>query len=133
MLPRQSRLTRPADYRAVLRGGDGRRRQRSGTDLLVVHVARPAVRAGADSAPQDHPPTRPPRVGFVVSGAVGGSVVRHRVVRRLRHLLADRLAGLPAGCDVVVRAQPPAAAASSTELAAALDRALGRALAGAGR
>jgi putative membrane protein insertion efficiency factor len=42
-----------------------------------------------------------PRAGLVVSRAVGGSVVRHRVARRLRHLLASRLATLspwfPAG------------------------------------
>lgn len=122
MLPRHHRLTHAADYRAVLRGGDGRRRHRAGTDLLVVHLA-----AG------DHPPTRPPRVGFVVSKAVGSSVVRHRVVRRLRHLVRPRLERLPDGCDVVVRAQPAAAAASSVTLGAALDRALDRALAGVGR
>lgn len=128
MLPRPVRLTRPADFRAVLRGGDGRRRHRAGSDLMVVHVALPpAAEAG------HHPPTRPPRVGFVVSGAVGGSVVRHRVVRRLRHLVRDRLPVLPPGSDVVVRAQPPAATASSAELAEALDRSLGRALAGVGR
>lgn len=127
MLPRPHRLTRPTDYRAVLRGGDGRRRSRSGTDLLVVHVALAA------DGPQGDRPRREPRVGFVVSGAVGGSVVRHRVVRRLRHLVAERLPLLPDRCDVVVRAQPRAAAATSVELGAALDRALGRALAGAGR
>ncbi|WP_134774638.1 ribonuclease P protein component [Ornithinimicrobium flavum] len=118
MLPRRSRLTRPGDYRAVMRRGEGppRIRRRAGTELLVVHVAMPAPTL----------PTRPPRVGFVVSKAVGNSVVRHRVVRRLRALVAQRLALLPDGCDVVVRAQPPAAGASSAELAEALDHALGR-------
>lgn len=71
-------------------------------------------------------PTRPPRVGFVVSKAVGNSVVRHRVIRRLRAQVADRLELLPPGTDVVVRAQPAAAVASSAELAADLDRALER-------
>jgi ribonuclease P protein component len=59
---------------------------------------------------------------------VGGSVVRHAVVRRLRHQLAPRLRALPAGSRVVVRALPGAASASSAELAAELDRALARAL-----
>lgn len=121
MLPRRHRLTRPEDYRAVLRGGPGRqRRRRAGTDLLVVHAALPTPA-----------PTRPePRVGFVVSKAVGNSVVRHRVVRRLRALVAARLDRLPEGTDLVVRAQPPAATASSTDLGEALDHALGKVLAG---
>jgi ribonuclease P protein component len=63
-------------------------------------------------------------VGFVVSKAVGGSVVRHRVARRLRHLLRDRLDQFPAGTRLVVRALPRSATASSARLAADLDRAL---------
>lgn len=66
------------------------------------------------------------RVGFVVSKAVGNSVVRHRVTRRLRHLMADRLGTLPAGCTLVVRALPASAEASSGELGADLDGALSR-------
>jgi ribonuclease P protein component len=64
----------------------------------------------------------------VVSKAVGGSVVRHRVSRRLRHLLAPRLRTLPAGSLLVIRALPPAAAASSAELAEDLDSGLSGAL-----
>jgi len=60
----------------------------------------------------------------VVSKAVGGAVVRHRVSRRLRHLLAPRLGALPAGAMLVVRALPPAATATSAELAGDLDGAL---------
>ncbi|MFK5634297.1 MULTISPECIES: ribonuclease P protein component [unclassified Ornithinimicrobium] len=125
MLPRRHRLTRPADYRAVLRGGRDVRRRRAGTDLLVVHAVlttEPTL-------------TRPPRVGFVVSRAVGNSVVRHRVVRRLRALLAPRLAAVPMSTDLVVRAQPAAAAATSSELGEDLDRALEQVLrpAGGGR
>lgn len=66
------------------------------------------------------------RAGFVVGRAVGGSVERHRVTRRLRHLVADRLTALPAGTALVVRAHPPAAAATGPELAADLDAALRR-------
>ncbi|AHI02197.1 hypothetical protein KALB_8840 [Kutzneria albida DSM 43870] len=64
------------------------------------------------------------RVGFVVSKAVGNSVVRHRVSRRLRHLVADRLAQLPPGTGVVVRALGPAGTATSAELGVDLDAAL---------
>lgn len=57
------------------------------------------------------------RVGFVVSKAVGGSVVRNRVERRLRHLVRDQLPELPPGSRAVVRANPAAADASSEVLA----------------
>jgi len=67
-----------------------------------------------------------PRAGFVVSKAVGNSVVRHRVSRRLRHLVLHRLGTLPSGSSLVVRALPPAATASSAELGADLDAALKR-------
>lgn len=74
-----------------------------------------------------------PLAGFVVNKAVGGSVVRHRVARRLRHLVAPRLAELPSGARVVVRALPPAATASSAELAEDLDSGLRSALRKLGR
>ena len=67
-----------------------------------------------------------PLVGLIVSKAVGGAVVRHRVSRRLRAQLATRLPVLPAGSRTVVRALPPAATADSAELAADLDGALAR-------
>ena len=70
--------------------------------------------------PLDHPA----RVGFVVSKAVGGAVIRNRTKRVLRHLVAARLTRIPAGCDLVVRANPAAAGATTPELAAELDRAL---------
>lgn len=57
-------------------------------------------------------PPGPLRVGFVVSKAVGNAVVRNRVKRRLRHLVAARPE--VTGADVVVRALPPAAADPGT-------------------
>ncbi len=113
MLPRPRRVTRPEDFRAVLRRG-----RRAGRRRLVVH----ALVGGPD-------PSRPARAGLVVGKAVGPSVVRHRVSRRLRHLLRERLAALDAlaaGTDLVVRAQPAAATATSSELAEDLDAALAR-------
>jgi len=65
-------------------------------------------------------------VGFVVGKAVGGSVVRHRVARRLRAQIAQRLESMPPGSGTVVRALPAAAEASSQELGAGLDQALTR-------
>ncbi len=51
-------------------------------------------------------------------------MVRHRVARRLRHLVAARLDTLPPGALLVVRALPPAATATSAELAVDLDAGL---------
>ncbi|MEB3370714.1 ribonuclease P protein component [Saccharopolyspora mangrovi] len=131
MLPTAARLTKNQDFRLVVRRG-----RRAGRPRLVVHVLRPdqnRARAGGEAKPEAQANTAPTRdstpstrVGFVVSKAVGVAVVRHRVARRLRHLMRDRLPDLPAGTLVVVRALPPAADASSRELGADIDAALKR-------
>jgi ribonuclease P protein component len=90
--------------------------------LLTLHVAGPADGAG----PADVGEPAPAQAGLVVSRAVGGSVVRSRTSRRLRHLLRDRLPALPPGTRVVVRAAPAAGAATSARLGADLDAALRR-------
>lgn len=81
-----------------------------------AHRVSPAL-ADADAAP---------RIGFVVSKAVGNSVVRHRVTRRLRHLFRDRLGTVRPGCTLVVRALPSAATAGSADLGGDIDAALRR-------
>jgi ribonuclease P protein component len=96
-----------------------RRGSRAGRRRLVVH-ALTTDPSGAADVPSSA------RAGFVVSKAVGNSVVRHRVTRRLRHLVSARLGTLPAGTALVVRALPPSASASSVELGADLDAALRR-------
>jgi ribonuclease P protein component len=84
---------------------------------VVVHLRSTDARAG-----------QPPRVGFVVSKAVGGAVVRNRVKRRLRAQMAARLDRLPTGSDLVVRANPLAAQAISADLGRDLDGLLERLL-----
>ena len=110
MLPRTARLSRSSDFTEVVRRGRRASRGTVTTHLLLQE---------ADA---------PPRAGLVVSKAVGGSVVRHAVARRLRHLLRDRIADLPVGSRLVVRAAPSAASASSADLGADLDAALDRVL-----
>src|SRR3954451_12269926 len=114
-----------------------RRGRRAGSRTLVVHLllsdSEPAAPSptGTDTVPTStpHRPTpAPARVGLVVSRAVGSAVVRNQVKRRLRALARERLELLPVGAQVVVRANPAAAAASSEELGRELDRALGRLL-----
>jgi ribonuclease P protein component len=65
-------------------------------------------------------------VGFVVSKAVGGAVVRNRTKRRLRALVRPLLPRLAPGTRMVVRAQPAAALAPTSALGADLTRALHR-------
>ena len=48
----------------------------------------------------------PAQAGLIISKSVGGSVVRHRVARQIRHSLRDQLELLPLGAHVVVRALP---------------------------
>jgi ribonuclease P protein component len=114
VLPAAARLRRREDFSLAVRRG-----RRAGRPTLVAHYL-------VDPDPDPGPPDAPALAGFVVGRAVGNSVVRHRVVRRLRHLVRDRLALLPAGSRLVIRALPPAAAADSAALGRDLDGALGR-------
>ena len=99
---------------------------------MVLHYlpVRPE-HSGGRSAPATGGTSPAPagaRAGFVVGRAVGHSVVRHRVTRRLRAVVGAELHRLPETADLVVRARPEAAAASSDtlhrDLAAGLDRLL---------
>lgn len=119
MLAAVNRLGDATSFREVSRRG-----RRAATTTLVVHVLVEAGRAGGSS-----PDASPPVVGLVVSRAVGNSVVRNRVKRRLRHLVRVSIAELPPGGRVVVRALPAAARASSASLSLDLDRALAKTLA----
>jgi len=80
------------------RSKDFRRTTRRG-----LRVSRPTLVVHAVPAPDG------PRIGFVVSGALGNAVTRNRVKRRLRHLAMAHVADTPVGIDVVVRALPRAA------------------------
>lgn len=70
-----------------------------------------------------------PRAGFVVSKAVGNSVVRSRTTRVLRHIVAAELSSIPNDVDIVVRAQPAVAGVASQRVARDLHRELQHALA----
>ena len=103
MLPADARMRRRTEFSAAIGQGS-----RTGRPLLVGHLL---LRHGIDE---------PPKVGFIVSRAVGPAVVRNRVRRRLRHLAAGYLQSLPGGSLLVLRANPPAATASQANLAADL-------------
>jgi ribonuclease P protein component len=116
VLPQQSRMRRPEDFRRVLRTG-----RRAAGSVVAGHLllvgSNGQVRSGD-----------PAKVGFIVSRAVGSAVVRNRVKRRLRELMRRRVASLPGGCLLVLRAYPAAASARQEDLAADLDLVIGRLL-----
>lgn len=90
---------------------------RAGTRTVVVHYytrTDPVITGG-------------PRFGLVVSKQVGNAVTRHSVSRRLRHVLAGFISELPREVDIVVRALPPAAEATSKQLLDDVSSALPRA------
>jgi ribonuclease P protein component len=91
MLPAANRMRAAADFAHTTRRGT-----KVARGSVVVYVA-----TGDDVAQ--------PRVGLVVSKAVGNSVVRHRVSRRIRGAVTSLLPSLPMGSRVVVRALPGAA------------------------
>ena len=113
MLPQQSRMRSPEEFKRVMRSG-----RRAGGATLSGHLLLSAT----GLVPED----ASPKVGFVVSRAVGSAVVRNRVKRRLRELMRRQLASLPGGCLLVLRAHPAAAGARQADLAADLDLVLGR-------
>ncbi|MGY1740455.1 MULTISPECIES: ribonuclease P protein component [unclassified Blastococcus] len=115
MLPAQARLRRRPEFTAVVRSG-----RRAGRPTMVLHLL--------PERPEPAPEGAGPRAGFVVGRAVGNSVVRHRVTRRLRAVVREELHRVPPTADLVVRARPEAAEASSqrlrADLVAGLDRVL---------
>jgi ribonuclease P protein component len=101
-------MRRRIDFTRAVRNG-----RRASRQLVSAHLLS---RAGTEE---------PARVGFVVSRAVGGAVVRNKVRRRLRHLARGYLGSLPEGSLLVVRANPRAATARQADLAAELDLVIG--------
>lgn len=87
MLPPAHRMRRGSDFSTTTR---------QGAKVTRGHVIAYVHRSG----------TEPALVGFVVGRKVGGSVVRHRVARRLRAALAGAVGELPPDAWVVIRALP---------------------------
>lgn len=108
MLARGNRITRGAEYKAVVRRG-----ARCAAVHTVTYVA-------TTSEP------RSARFGFIVSKQVGSAVVRNTVRRRLKAVCAEALGDVRAGTDVVIRALPGAATVDYAELRDEVSRCLSR-------
>lgn len=104
MLPEPHRLHRSSEFGDAVRRG-----RRMGRRDIVLHALSRDETSVVETFGG-------PRFGLIVSKAVGPAVTRHRVARRLRHICADVITGLPTSTDVVIRALPGSATSSSAEL-----------------
>jgi ribonuclease P protein component len=110
VLPADHRLTESALFSATVRGG-----HRAGGRTVVLHL-------------KSRESGQPALVGFVVSKAVGNAVMRNKVKRRLRAIVAQRVERLPEGSLLVVRALSASAAADFAALDSDVERSLNRLL-----
>ncbi len=110
MLPAQNRMTRSTEFGATVSRGT-----RAAQPDLVVYCLR-----------SDHTEDTGPRIGLVVSKAVGNAVQRHQVSRRLRHVARTVLPELDPADRVVIRALPGSRRAISPRLEQELRTALRR-------
>ena len=113
MLAPQHRLTSAEDFRRTIRSGS-----KTVTPTVVIHCA-------LSNSPN------PSRFGITVSKAVGGSVIRHRVARQIRHAITDVLRSerrsVPPGSRWVVRALPQAASGGAArDVHVGMTRLLGK-------
>ncbi|MGN6686634.1 MAG: ribonuclease P protein component [Actinomycetales bacterium] len=138
----ERRLRRSADISRVLRRGV--RASGGRPPLLVVHMCWRNLGISASDAGLQLSPSPSPspsvdasgvgtssgaRLAFAIPRAVGNAVVRNRLRRQVRGLLAPRLDAVPE-LDVVVRVLPAAADASRAAVAAAVESGWQRALRG---
>ncbi|MBC9955271.1 ribonuclease P protein component [Leucobacter sp. cx-42] len=118
MPSRQHRITRGDDYRQTVRSG-----RRVGGAFCITHAVSHS--RGAESVPQE---SSPARFGYIVSKAVGNSVTRNLLRRRMK-TISERLIheGL-VNVDIVFRALPACADASFVDLEAELRRGVAKAM-----
>lgn len=108
MLTKAHRITRAADYKAVVRRG---RR------VVLGHTVT-YMRRGS--------PGDPVRFGFIVGKTVGNAVRRNRVRRQLKALCFQLLPQVREGTDIVVRALPASADVTWATLQEEITRAVTR-------
>lgn len=95
--PKAARLLKHADFDRVYQGG----RRHFASHVTVFFLAR--TEGG-------------PRVGFTVSRAMGGAVIRNRIRRRLREAVRLHLAELRVPADIVINPKKSAQRAEFSEL-----------------
>ena len=65
----------------------------------------------------------PARAGLIISKAVGGSVARHRLARKIRHCIQNNYTKLPQGALLVIRGLNNSASADcATEISELIEK-----------
>ena len=113
VLARHQRISQRSDFSRTLRHGVRVRRH----DLMTYVLVAPTTWPDDRGIRVDVAEARGPRVGLIVSKAVGDAVTRHAVARRLRAACASALAGVDTPSTVVIRALPGAASVGGAVLA----------------
>jgi ribonuclease P protein component len=121
VLPQSKKLRSSRDFTVTVRRG-----RRIGRKTLVLHIRDTAVPGGENKTDTQIARFGGPRIGLVVSKAVGNAVTRHAVSRKLRHIMADAVEDYPSTLDIVVRALPASATATSQELSHDVQSALAK-------
>ena len=88
MLPSDARLTSSSDFARATKSGI-----RVTSQHFVGYLYISPVTNNASA-----------KCGLIISKAVGGSVKRHRVARKVRHAVAPTISSLPSGSLLVIRA-----------------------------
>jgi ribonuclease P protein component len=98
-------MTRSSEFDAAVKHG-----VRAVQPDMVIHARRGI---GEDNCGDD---ITGPRVGLIIAKSVGSAVERHRVARRLRHVVRTLLDDLGRSEQVVIRALPSSRQAPSARL-----------------
>lgn len=101
MLAQRNRLRKASDFALASKG------MRVSGENFLLYVATPS---GSEHA------GAPVKVGLIVGKNVGGSVIRHRVSRQIRHAIAPHLEQFPSGTLLLFRAHPGAANSAEKNL-----------------
>jgi ribonuclease P protein component len=88
VLPKKARLTSSEDFAKATKSG----LRLTSTNLVGYLYISPAANSEL-----------PAKCGLIINKSVGGSVMRHRIARQLRHDLAPNLQTLPTNSLFVVR------------------------------
>jgi len=95
VLPAKNRLRTSKDFALTTKTG-----VRATSLSLVVYLKTNSTNSLNETNTSN---SNAPLVGLIVNKSVGGSVVRHRVSRQVRHLASTYISNIPAGSRLVIR------------------------------
>ena len=95
MLPAGNRLRSSSDFARTTKVG-----HRATSQSLILYGLN---QSGLNGSGLNQDLVDGPKVGLIISKAVGGSVQRHRIARQLRHLIKPELELFSADTQIVIR------------------------------